>query len=493
MASNVLAKPSFLTGPNDKLATVDVFSGTAAGIVNSITSLAAKYDVDLIGMLRAGAAAAQVIPLVQGIANGNLLLNPQAAIARLLTASNVLTAAVGANPVTSAFNALSDGLQSTLSEAGQVMGQVEATVGGVVSTIMNGAVSDIQGLGGLINGFAGASTFLLTDNQALIGMAAGVINAAAKYGITGAFGAMVSQITNPHILNGIIRQTMPNLVVTSDLTSLQALVGAAGPAGISSINPSFLSSFTTTYNRNASGASNAQSTPVSDAATWNSIQSCYNAANPGWNYATRAGDSSAQSTIDLSSLQGGTDDFNSNLAAGVFASSTTSPTVTATDTTTPFYALAPVFTGVDPNQQLANMYPNTYFDPALRSTPQSVDPTQLQTGAGAGVSAATSTSIIQAATAPTMGTRPDGTISSAQAAANAAAGYNTGQLVFDDAPSSAPPPPANDRVANQPNPVTYQSVSSGSTTTTNNGINWALNQSPDDAGYYTTGIANLPP
>jgi hypothetical protein len=483
MGSNVFAQPSFVTGPNDNLITVDVFSGTASGIVNSIASLAAQYDVDLIGMLRAGAAAAQVLPIVEGIANGKLLLNPQNAIARLLTASNLLVGAVGGT-VTAAFNGLSTGLQSAIGAAGQVLGSVEATVGGVVSTIANGAVSDIAGLGSIINSFAGSAEFMMVDNQALIGMAVGVINSAAKYGVSGAFAAMTRTITSPYVLNGIIQQTMPNLVVASDLNSLQSLTAVAGPQGVAAVNPNFLSDFTTSYNSNGTGASTQQGMPNNDAANWSAIQDCYNQANPGWNIASRVGDSDGSSTIDLTSLQGGTDDFNSALAAGVYASANTTPGATPTDTTTPFYALASVYPQTDPNQQLADMYPNTYIDPALRSTQQPVEPTQLQTGAGAAVSAATSTTAVTPGSGTLgtydpvtqLGTRADGSISTKQYEAEQAAGYNSGAIVFDDSP------PANDRVGAQPNPATYQSTTGTASTTSNTAVNWSNNNSdPNDA------------
>jgi hypothetical protein len=426
MASNRLALPSFVTGPNDAVVTVDVFSGTSGGIVNSIQSLAAKYDVDLIGMLRAGAAAAQLVPIVEGIANGRLLMNPQAAIARLLTASNLLTAAVGGTPISSAFNTLSQGVQEGIAAAGQIVGQVEATIGGVVSTIMNGAISDVAALGSIINSFASEGfQFLMTDNQALIGMAAGVINASARYGISGAFGAMISQISSPYILNGICQQVAPGLVSASDLVSLSALIRCAGPAGIRSINPSILINFTTSYSRRGTAASQQQGMPSADPDTWSDIVDCYNQANPSWNIASRVGDAAEDATLDLTSLQSGTEDFNAVLAGGVYANAHTDPSTTPTDTTTPFYALAPLYDAVDPNQQLKDMYPNTYIDPALRSTPMAVDPTQLQTGAGAAVNAATSQTAIQASSTD----------------------MTSNQIQV-----------ANDPVAQTPNPATYKTV-----------------------------------
>jgi hypothetical protein len=480
MGSNVIATPTFVTGPNNNLATVDVFSGTASGIVNSIASLAAQYNVDLIGMLRAGSAAAQLLPVVEGIANGSLLLNPANAIARLLTASSTLTSVVGGSSVTSAFNSLSDGLQSAISAGGQVLGQVEATVGGVVSSIANGAISDIQGLGSLINNFAGTAEFMMVDNQALVSMAAGIINSAAKYGISGAFASMVKNITNPYVLNGIIQQTLPNLVATGDLTSLQAITGLTSAAGISAINPSFCSAFTTSYSRSASGNS-SQALPTDDTATWDSVMDCYNAANPGWNIASRAGDSDGTSTIDLTSLQSGTDDFNSALAAGVFASAQTDPQVAATDTTTPFYALAPAYDQVDTDQQLKDMYPNTYIDPALRSTPVTVEPTQLQTASTSAVNAATSTTAVQATpsgltAAQTQQVIAQGYETTAQSQQNLNAGYNDGMITFDG-------PAPNDPVGSQPNPATYQSSSDGTSSsqpTSNNAVNWS-NTDPNDA------------
>lgn len=480
MGSNVLARPSFVTGPNDALITVDVFSGTASGIVNSISSLASQYDVDLIGMLRAGAAAAQVLPIVEGIANGRLLLNPQNAIARLLTASNTLVAAAGGGSLGALFNNLSSGVQSAIAEGGQILGEVTATVGGVVSTIANGAVNDIQALGSLINGFAGSAEFMMVDNQALIGMASGVINAASRYGVSGAFNAMVRGITSPYILNGICQQVAPGLVSVSDINSLSAIAGAVATGNLRAINPSICLSITQNYSRSASGNS-AQADPTNDAANYDSIINCYNAANPGWNIAQRVGDAVGDSTIDLTSLQGGTDDFNSALAAGVYASAQTDPTQPATDTTTPFYALAPVYQAVDPDQQLKDMYPNTYIDPALRSTSTPVQPTQLQTDTSSVIDAATSATAVKVTPGSgdlgsynpvtQLGTRQDGTISSKQKDAEEAAGYNSGALVFDD-------PTPNDPVGKQANPATYTSTTikstttSTKTTTSNTAVNW---------------------
>jgi hypothetical protein len=457
MGSNVLAKPSFVTGPNDALITIDVFSGTSSGIVNSISSLASQYDVDLIGMLRAGAAAAQVLPVVEGIANGRLLMNPANAIARILTASNTLVAAANGTSLGGLFNSLSDGVQSAIAAGGQILGDVTATVGGVVSTIANGAVNDIQALGSLINGFAGSAEFMMVDNQALISMAAGVINQASRYGVSGAFNAMVKGITSPYILNGIVQQTMPGLVSVSDINSLSAIAGAVATGNLRAINPSICLSITQNYSRSASGNAQ-QALPSSDADNYQSIIDCYDAANPGWNNVSRyVGDS----TIDLTSLQSGTDDFNSALTAGVFASAQTDPSQPPTDTTTPFYALGPVYDSVDPDQQLKDMYPNTYIDPALRSTATPVQPTQLQTDTSSVVSAATSATAIQQT--PSSTSMPSGFETSAEHQANLDNGYNDGMMVWD-------PPAKNDPVSETPNPATYKTVGGKTYMTKPNGF-----------------------
>jgi hypothetical protein len=437
MPSNVLASPSFVTGPNDNLATVDVFSGTAAGIVNSIASLAASYDVDLIGMLRAGAAAAQLLPLIEGVANAQVLLNPTAAIARLLTASNTLVNAVSGTTINTSFNTLSTGVQTAIGASGQVLGEVAVTVGDAVSTISNGGISDIQSLGALINSFSNSSAFMMVDTQALAGMAAGVINQCASYGISGVFQQMVSNITNPQVLNSIIQQTLPNLVQVSDITSLQAIANSANGVGISAINPSLLSSFTTNYSRSASG-NTQQATPNQDTATWAQINTCYNAASPGWASASRAGDTNGATTLNLTALQGGSDDFNSALAAGVFGSS---------DPSTQLYGLAAVYSPVDVNTQLKSFYPSTYIDPALRATEVPTQPTQLNSTAATGVNASISATAV----------------------------------VNNSNVSMSPVPLANDQVGNQPNPATYQSVKTtqyqGSTSgsgqsVTNTAITW---------------------
>ncbi|WP_233874279.1 hypothetical protein [Paraburkholderia adhaesiva] len=437
MSSGVLANPGFLTGPADSLAAIDVYSGTAAGIVNSIQSLAAKYDVNLLGMLRAGAAAAQLLPLVQSVANGQLLMNPQNTIARILTASNTLVQAVSGGTVNSAVSALSPTAQASLTSPAQVIGSVQASVGGVVSSIANGAITDIQSLGRLINAFSGSSSFMMIDNQALGGVAASVINQCASLGVSGVFAPLVSQITSPTVLSAIVSQTLPSLVSTGDLASLQSLAATAGPAGIAAVNPMVIAQFVQTYNRNASGAL-SQATPALDTLTYVQMINVFDTASPSWKICTRSSTRPDDDAIDISSLIGGTDDFNSVLAAGVSS---------ATDPDEQLYGLAATCPLTDVDTLLKNQYPGAYIDPALRITGQSVDPSQA--GTTTGVSAATSTTAIQTTTT----------------AATAATST----------------PPASDPVSGQSNASTWALLLSGSssssgtgasTTVTNNQINW---------------------
>jgi hypothetical protein len=384
MSSGTLAAPGFLTGPADSLATVDVYSGTAGGIVNSIQSLAAKYNVNLIGMLRAGAAAAKVLPLVQGVANGQLLMNPQNTIARLLTASNTLVQAVsGGGTINSAFSALSPSLQASIGSSAQVVGSVQTSVGGVVSSISNGAIGDIQSLGRMINTFSGSSSFMMIDNQALGGVVAGVINQCASLGVGGVFQPLVSQISNPAVLSAVVKQTLPALVRTGDLASLQSLAAIAGPAGIAAVNPGVVSQFVQTYDRTGSG-SVTQATPALDSTTYSQMTSVFDTAAPSWNVCTRTGAGTSEDAIDLSSIVGGTSDFNSALASGV--ASTTDPSLQ-------LYGLAAASPVTSVDSLLKSMYPTTYIDPALRNTGAPVDPSLA--GSATGVSAATSSTAIQ--------------------------------------------------------------------------------------------------
>ena len=428
MPSSALANPGFLTGPADNLATVDVYSGTAGGIINSIQSLAAKYNVNLIGMLRAGAAAAKLLPLVEGIANGQLLMNPQNTIARILTASNTLVQAASGGTINSAFSALSPAIQNSIGSSAQVVGSVQTGIGGVVSTISNGAINDIQSLGKLVNAFSGSSPFMMIDNQALGGVVAGVVNQSASLGVAGVFQPLVSQITNPTVLSAIVRQTLPSLVRTGDLASLQSLATVAGPAGIAAINPGVISQFVQSYNRTTSG-SVTQATPALDPATYTQMISVFDTASPSWNVCTRSGTGVNDNAIDLSSIMGGTGDFNSALAAGV---------ANTTDPDEQLYGLAAACPTTSVDTLLKSMYPASYIDPALRTTGMPVDPSQA--GIASGVSAATSTTAIQVSSASTAATTP-----------------------------------SSDRVSSQPNAATFSLLSSGAAAqaaVTNTQINW---------------------
>jgi hypothetical protein len=378
-------------------------------------------------MLRAGAAAAQLLPQVQGVANGQLLMNPQATIARILTASNTLVQAASGGAINSAFSALSPSIQSSIGSSGQVVGSVQTSVGGVLSSIANGAIGDIQSLGKLINSFSGSSPFMMIDNQALGGTAAGVINQCASLGVSGVFQSMVSQITSPTVLSAIVKQTLPSLVRTGDLASLQSLASVAGAAGIAAVNPGVIAQFVQTYNRTTSG-NVTQATPALDSTTYAQMMSVFNTAAPSWNVCTRSSFGTTDNAIDLASIIGGTSDFNSALAAGV------------ANTTVPdeqLYGLAATCPATDVDTLLKNMYPTSYIDPALRTSSMPIDPSQI--GIVTSVSAPTSTTAIQVTSASAAATTPSG-----------------------------------DPVSSQPNAATFSLLSGSASTAgmTNTQINW---------------------
>lgn len=490
MPSNRIARPTFLSGPRDNLVTVDVFTGTSGGIVNSIQALSAKYDVDLIGMLRAGAAVAQAIPIIEGIANGKLLMNPQAAIARLLTASNTLVGALGGpiNALNSTFNALSADVQAGIAAAGQVIGDVEVTIGGIVSSVANGAISDIQALGGLINQFAQDATggFLMVDTQALGGMAAGIINQCARYGISGAFAQITKNITDPRVLNAIIGSTLPNLISASDIGGLQALANVANVVGIAAVNPRMLPQFTQAYVRFGSG-SQQQANPYQDSSNWDDLAGCYSTADPSWNLCSRSGDGDDQS-LDLSALQNGTDDFNSTLAAGVFNNSASA----TPDANTPFYALAPMYQATDANQQMKEMYPSTYIDPALRSTDQVIDPRQVQNDSSVSVDAASSPTALQTVTDNNGKTQvvDNSTYGNGTGYSHNFDAWLNGQIAANQPAAAAPQPAMNDTVGSTPNPATYKTVGGKTYTTITDGPDRGTYLlTPNDTGMQATSNA----
>ncbi|WP_144106717.1 hypothetical protein [Paraburkholderia sp. BCC1886] len=385
MAVTPLASTTFLTGPNDALETVDVYAGDAGVVINAIASLAAAFDVDAVGLLRASSTAAQAVPTTETVANSDTLASTTSATARTTTAANaVTTTTAAASTVNTAFNTLSTTVQTALTAAATTVGDVTTAVNGIVSTITNGGISDVQSLGAIINAFSGSTTFTVSDAQALAGIVAGVINQCAAYGISGAFAPMVSNITSTAVLSSVIAQTLSTLIKSGDLVSLQALVTQASSAGVSAINPSALSDFTSGYSRSASGNAQ-QATPSQGATTWASVLAFFAGADPTWNVSTRTSVGADDNATDITTLQDGSDDFKSVLAAGVMNS---------TDPAVQLYALAAVYPVADVDTDLKAFYPNAYIDPALRMTPKYVEPDQLSSASA--VSAATSTSQITA-------------------------------------------------------------------------------------------------
>jgi hypothetical protein len=348
--STPLAAPTFVTGPLDNVAAADPYKAKG-GVINSIQDTLKKAGISIPDVLKGGKALATLLPIVQGLKNGSLLVDRNSLITRLLASSTAIT---------SAFKFLGTDAQNSILGNLKDVGKYAVTINGMVRQVQTTNFNDLSGIGRLVNSFTGdATSFLAVDKDSLAGIVAGTVKECTRFGIPNSFSAITATINDSTIIKSAIGQSLTDVIGASDVASLKAMCTAVGDGSIPLINPNTIGMFGTQFNRSVATVLNAA--PTNDAGTLASIMDTYNAVDSKWNSCTRSTASGDQPTFSIASLTGASSDFKDMLSNGV---------KTMTDDNAHLYALASVYGSTDVNTTLSNDFPTTVLTTPTASSQQ---------------------------------------------------------------------------------------------------------------------------
>lgn len=357
-----LAKPSFATGPQDNLATQDVYGPVPSGVVNRIPNLSTQYDVDSLGVLRGGLSVANSLPLFSNTSSYGAPVWDKVTLTARLLASNPTLLNTFRSLTDSTVSAIGSLIPTGVSDA--VGDAVRATVNGVSQLVSSANLTDMASVGKLINDVTGSSTYGVYDPQAQAGLVAGVIQDASRYGIPNSYGSMIQTVGDPYTRRRVAALSLPTIVQTSDVHSLSTMSDTLPPGGVNMLNPSTISDFSRQYSHPLGASATERNTQ------YTTTMQTFRKVDSNWDKCSRETTAGTDEALDLTQLQEGSTDFKETLDAGAPYSNNDDEQL---------YRLVHVYPPTTVDQELQQHFPYTSLGTMQRSSASVIDPRLLTT------------------------------------------------------------------------------------------------------------------
>ena len=271
--ANSLVDTTFIAGPDDDMATVDVYGEVGApGATNRIQAFnveesqllgggfgsnlenAAKKAIDAaksmasdaIGGMQnaftqainsANSAASKATSLISGTAE-QIKVNKQELINRILGASSEFS---------SSMRGLTDDVNYQMLNAVPLRSDVMCEVDGIKSKISSTDLKSVRAIGEVINDVTKTKLFSSQDTGALSAVLGSVVGAASNLGIPNSFKAITSTITDNKLLTAVTRVVIPQVLSSSNMQELRSI--SRTPAGriVEAIVPGTVSQISKLY------------------------------------------------------------------------------------------------------------------------------------------------------------------------------------------------------------------------------------------------------
>ena len=301
LSKSLLAPSVFKTKPNDKLATLDVYSKNNTEIVNKIQDIAKMFDVDVTNIMKGGAIISKNFPIVNkalGQVNDVLKVNTDNLVARISSISKNVSSYVGQ---------LGDNFSKTISnlpiaqEVYTVVDGVRSRVGEVDFSALKPIVNTIQEI------TSDTGLMQLIDLDAETALYVGLISEATNNGISDGFGAVVEVLDNPIVRNNVIKNVLPFAINSSDVRMLESIINSDLSKSSILDGIGLISDFSRRY-RSGYGYSRNESHIEFD-----TLYRTYRKIHPEWNLKTVLVNGSEETILDISKITDSSEDFKSSL------------------------------------------------------------------------------------------------------------------------------------------------------------------------------------
>lgn len=312
-SESMLAIPTFSSGPNDKLASVDIYSLSGSG-GRSINSILAKTSLPAAEQLKGSDAG---VSKLNDILNKSLnsiklddLKNPTTlldkALPGFLTGANKLSKPCGSN-------SFLDNILKDLS------GKKHKSTSGY--GIKNSDLSCVMAVGDIVNNLAKAngcpeSPFGVSDKDAKSSAIKNAGLLGAKFAIPNIFGSLICGINDIFSINKAATDLIGPVVKNGDLKSLKTMALSTTTGILKKSAPSLIKEFSGNFSKVFAGVSDGANTSKID------MLSSFKTIDTDWLSTDTTGNGKIGS---LHNVIGASDDFNSFTREGIYLDSITTP------------------------------------------------------------------------------------------------------------------------------------------------------------------------
>lgn len=343
-----LAVPTFVAGPLEKTAAVDIYKEKGNGVINSIQAFGVSNGINLSGLLAGGSFFKTGVSILKfGVALKNVKFTKAALIARLsASVPNIVTILRSSN----------DSLISTIGDNIAQGSQALAVVGSVSRVISGQSLDKVTELGKIINSVSNnKDAFSVKDENTQVGLISGLVKEATRYGIPKTLPTLLAVVDNPRTQQRISALVLPEVIAKGDIGGLADVHNAAGPGAAQLLYPELIQDISANYTLPES------CTRQQYASEFNQIKETYRAVSPQWDSIKRAG----TAVLDISKIVKGSKDFSKILQDGASGSSIVEEQ---------FYALAGLFKSKPVDAELKKQFPSMVLTDLQRSVKPTSDP-----------------------------------------------------------------------------------------------------------------------
>lgn len=340
-----LATPTFLSGAQDELATLDVYKEAGSQTVNSIEDYFSSFNKESLGkLLKGGKSVLSLLPAIKSLSKLNF--------SKLDTKSLLTQVTKMSSSVSSALKVMGAGDQtSILTKIGEAGGSFTSEINGIVSKIPYGKLASVQGVAGLINSFAPELPIKINDYPGVAKLIEGASAVAARAGLPNSLTGLLSSnisLDNKTLLK-IAKAAGDELIKSSDIGSLKALSGKLKVGELVQALPNLTKDLSNNFKKPFECTANDLPEVHS------SVMDLYSSADPSWNIASWGNGS----IPNLTGIMGSSDDFKEVIKSAA---------LTSTDINAKVQLLATEFKESTPSEDIQKYFPTTQLEEVTPST-----------------------------------------------------------------------------------------------------------------------------
>lgn len=302
-----IAAPTFVSGPDDKLNTIDIYKINNSQVINSVQDIIRKYDPTLAKSL-AGVNKVDISNITKSILNNtNVTGQRKQLLDRVLVNNPALSATI---------RTMDKDLQDAINKGLNVgLGGVKTSFNNITSNIKFDDVLKSQQLSEMIKSITGSPVGqFVKDTAAEVNGYTSVIKNALGIEMSGVTKVIVDTISDRTVLTLMARELMPDMLKYTSIHELFSLSEALGNGQLLKVTPQLLRLLSRTFGNNQSLATYKALTYLDVIATFNSVY-------PGWNTYIRKTSTGDEVCKDISVMVGGSARLISLVKTGALKSS----------------------------------------------------------------------------------------------------------------------------------------------------------------------------